>query len=371
MAEGRNKTIIVAAGGTGGHLFPAEALAAELEKRGFTLHLFTDERARGFVSHFSDDAVHIIPSATIKGKNPLNLLRTFWQLWRGRARAKRLFARLHPLLVVGFGGYPTLPPLYAATGMKIPTLIHEQNAVMGRANRFLSRRVSAIAGGFLVPQGRYASKMTITGNPLRADILGRAATPYPPPSLEGDFHLLVFGGSQGASFFSRILPQALGLMPEAAKVRLKITQQARPADLADLAKSYEDLNIKAEIAPFFTSMAEKIAGAHLIIARSGASTVAEIAAIGRPSLLVPYPGALDHDQAENARLLAEKGGAKLVEERDLTAKNLADFLDEMMCQPHDLVTMAAHAKQAGQPQATQHLADLAEQLIVSARIKAF
>jgi len=363
MAEGRNRTIIVAAGGTGGHLFPAEALAAELEKRGFTLHLFTDERARGFVSHFSDETVHIIPSATIKGKNPFHLLRTLWQLWRGTVQAKQLFVRLQPLLVVGFGGYPTVPPLYAATGMAIPTLIHEQNAVMGRANRFLSRRVNAIAGGFLAPQGRYASKMTVTGNPLRADILAAAATPYQPPSLEGDFHLLVFGGSQGASFFSRIVPQALALMPEAARARLKITQQARPADLADLAKSYEDLNIKAEIAPFFTSMAEKIAKAHLIIARSGASTVAEIAAVGRPSLLVPYPGALDHDQAANAQLLAAKGGAKLVAERDLTAKNLADFFDQMMLGAQDLAGMAERARQAGQPQATQHLADLAEQLI--------
>jgi len=282
-------------------------------------------------------------------------------------RAKRLFAELHPLLVAGFGGYPTLPPLYAATRLKIPTLIHEQNAVMGRANRFLSGRVDAIAGGFLEKKGRYAQKMTLTGNPLRGDIIKAAFDSYQPPYPDGAFHLLVFGGSQGASFFSNILPQALTLLTPDERSRLKITQQVRPADLERLTKAYKDLDIDAEIASFFNPMAGKIAQAHLIIARSGASTVAEIAAIGRPSLLVPYPGAIDHDQAANAQLLAQKGGAQLVHERDLTAGILSDFLKHMMNEPGELAEMAMRAKAAGYPQATSDLADLVEKIIIEGK----
>jgi len=363
MATGQ-KTIIVAAGGTGGHLFPAEALATELEKRGFQAHLFTDERARPFVSYFDQSHSHIIPSATIKGKNPLALARTAWQLWRGVQRSKQLFSKLQPSLVAGFGGYPALPPLYAAIRRNIPTLIHEQNAVMGRANRFLSRHVNAIAGGFLPKQGRYGNKITITGNPLRADIIKAATIPYSLPTETGDFHLLIFGGSQGASFFSQILPAALTLMSPPERARLKITQQARQADLALLQQAYADLGIKAEIATFFSPMSEQIAQAQLIIARAGASTVAEIAAIGRPSLLVPYPGALDHDQTANAQLLAAKSGAIVWQEHDLQAKILRDFLVQMMNQPQKLIEMASQAKQAGHLQATQNLADLAETLII-------
>jgi len=356
------KTIIVAAGGTGGHLFPAEALAAELEQRGFSVHLFTDERARRFVSYFASNRLHVIPSATIKGKNPIRLLQSLWQLYSGLRHSKQILRRLQPHLVVGFGGYPTLPPLIAATQLKIPTLIHEQNAVMGRANRFLSRRVNAIAGGFLEKKGRYADKITITGNPLRADIIKAASCSYPLPTAQQTFNLLIFGGSQGASFFSKILPQALSLMPPMERGRLQITQQARAPDVDILTKSYQDLAVEAEIASFFSPIADRIAKAHLIIARAGASTVAEIAAIGRPSLLIPYPGALDHDQAANAQCLAAKGGAHVVQERDLDAEKLRNFLDEMMKNPDKLSEMAGRAKQAGQLQATQNLAKLAEQL---------
>jgi len=366
MAE-EQKTIIVAAGGTGGHLFPAEALAAELEGRGFQVHLFTDVRAHRFINHFSDSHIHIIPSATIKGKNPFALARTAWQLWRGICRSRQLLKQLQPTLVVGFGGYPTLPPLYSATRLKIPTMIHEQNAVMGRANRFLSSRVNAIAGGFLKKQGIHSDKITITGNPLRQDVIDAATIPYQPSTEKEDFNLLVFGGSQGASVFSSVVPQALALMSPLERVRLKITQQARAADLEALRLAYAALEIEADIAPFFNPMATKIAQAHLVIARAGASSVAEMAAIGRPSLLVPYPGALDHDQAENAQLLASKGGAQIIQEHDLNAKILADFLKNMMHDCQKLEEMAAKAKQAGQLQATRNLADLAEQFIAKGK----
>jgi len=362
MAQGK-KTIIVVAGGTGGHLFPAEALAFELEQRGFDVHLFTDERAQRFVSHFAQDHIHIIPSSTLKSKNPINILRVLWQIGCGMRCSRRLFKKMHPLLVVGFGGYPTLPPLIQAIRQKIPTLIHEQNAVMGRANRLLSGFVTAIAGGFLKIQGRYRDKMTLTGNPLRAAIIKAASTSYQPPRDEENFNLLIFGGSQGASFFSSILPQALKLMPGELRARLNITQQARAADVDQLQQAYTKLAIKAEIAPFFNPMAEEIAKAHLIISRSGASTVSEITAIGRPALLVPYPGALDHDQAENAGLLADNGGAYLIQERDLSAQNLQIFLTEMMENPQKLVMMATAAQKSGNLQAAQNLADLAETLI--------
>lgn len=207
--------IVLAAGGTGGHLFPAEALAHELKVRGWDVHLATDARAQRFAGAFAEDHVHVIRSATIAGRNPIALLKTFWSLWQGNLDSRKLFRRLKPKLVAGFGGYPTLPPLYAASNMHIPTLVHEQNAVMGRANKGLAGRVKAIAGGFLPETGgAYAEKTVTTGNPVRPPVLAAAGTPYKPVKADERFRLLVFGGSQGAQFFSTAIPAAVALLPE-------------------------------------------------------------------------------------------------------------------------------------------------------------
>lgn len=361
-------TIILAAGGTGGHLFPAEALGIELTCRGFDVHLLTDERARRFVNSFPDDHVHVINSATVTGQNPFTFIRAFSHLMYGMYQSRQLIRQLKPGLVAGFGGYPTLPPLYAAITMHIPTFIHEQNAVMGRANRFLAARVNAIAGGFLESEGKFAGKIVVTGNPLRASVIEASRVPYRQASRDEPFSLLIFGGSQGATFFSEIIPQALALIDRPVRDRLVITQQARDSDIEKLAQSYKSLGIKAEIQPFFSNMAELMSRTHYIIARAGASTVAEIAAIGRPALLVPYPYALDHDQMQNAVALALSGGVKVVRQEELTPARLATIIRGAVSDPALLATMAAEAHSAGRIRATQELADMAQALIAGKSI---
>ncbi|TAN11748.1 MAG: undecaprenyldiphospho-muramoylpentapeptide beta-N-acetylglucosaminyltransferase [Rhizobiaceae bacterium] len=353
--------ILLSAGGTGGHLFPAEALAHELKARGWAVHLATDERAERYASHFPADGIHPVASATFGSRNPLVLASAGLTLWKGFRQASALLQRLKPKAVIGFGGYPTLPPLYAATRRGLPTLIHEQNAVMGRANRALAERVTAIAGGFLQQaEGAAGKKIVVTGNPVRPAVIAALAAPYTPPAADQPFHLLVFGGSQGAQFFSEAVPPAIAALPEAKKRRLLVTQQARAKDETSVRACYEQMGVKAEISPFFSDMAERMAAAQLVLSRSGASTVSEIAVIGRPAFLVPYPHALDHDQAANAAALAAAGGAEVHRQETLSVPWLAGLISAAMEEPKRLSAMAAAAKSAGRPNAAQLLADLAE-----------
>ena len=355
---------LLSAGGTGGHLFPAEALAHELKARGYGVQLVTDRRAERIAGEFPADQIHVVSSATITSKNPIALMRTGISLFRGLRESGRLLARLRPAVVVGFGGYPTLPPLMAAARGGIPAIIQEQNALMGRANRFLAGRVDRIVGGFLEPGGEFGDKIVTTGNPVRPDVLKAAETPYDPLAAEGPFRLLVFGGSQGARFFSEVMPAAIDLLPEEMRKRLKLTQQARPEDAEAVKKHYGDAGVDAEISPFFDDMAERMASAHLIISRSGASTVSEIAVIGRPAILMPFPHALDHDQAANAAALEAKGGARVVRQSELTPETLASMLRELVARPEELAAMAANAKATGKPNAARLLADLVEDMAV-------
>lgn len=351
--------ILLAAGGTGGHVFPAEALGHELKTRGYLVHLVTDSRAERFSGTFPADEIHVVSSATFASKNPIAMLRTGWKLWVGLRAARRLIGRLKPLAVVGFGGYPTVPPLLAATSMGVPTMIHEQNAVMGRANKALAGRVKAIAGGFLPEgEGAFSAKTVTTGNPVRPAVLAAAATVYRPSSADQEFRLLVFGGSQGAQFFSAAIPEAIGRLDPDQRARLSVTQQARPEDSGKVAAAYQALGLSAAVSPFFSDMAERLAAAHLVICRSGASTVSEIAVIGRPAILVPYPHALDHDQAANAAALLAKGGAEVVPQADLSPERLATLITKALAEPERLAEMAAAARQAGRPDATSLLADL-------------
>ena len=363
---------MLSAGGTGGHLFPAEALAHELIARGWEVHLATDKRANRYAGTFPAAKIHEIASSTVGSKNPLALIRTFWTIWKGAQEAGRIIGDIKPKAVVGFGGYPTLPPLWAATRRNVPTLVHEQNAVMGRANKALAARVSAIAGGFLPDNsGAYAAKTVATGNPVRPAVIEAANVPYAMPEPEGRLSLLVFGGSQGAQFFSQALPQAIALLPQTLRERLHVTQQARPEDEAGVRAAYQELGVKAEVSPFFTDMAQRIANAHLVISRSGASTVSEIAAIGRPALFVPYPHALDHDQAANAAALSATGGAQVHPQASLSPQKIADLVGELFSQPQQLAKMAHAARQAGRPQATQLLADLVEAIASGESIAIF
>ncbi|NUS67601.1 MAG: undecaprenyldiphospho-muramoylpentapeptide beta-N-acetylglucosaminyltransferase [Ensifer adhaerens] len=364
--------ILLAAGGTGGHLFPAEALAHELKAMGYSVHLVTDSRAERYAGKFPADEVHVVPSATIGSKNPVSVIKSLWTLWSGMRAARKLIARLKPKAVVGFGGYPTVPPLLAATGMGVPSIIHEQNAVMGRANKALASRVKAIAGGFL-PEGTgaFAAKTVTTGNPVRPAVLAAANTPYASAVGDAPFHLVVFGGSQGAQYFSKAVPQAICRLDDEVRQRFKVTQQARPEDKDGVIATYEKLGVPAEVSPFFTDMAERIAGAQLVICRSGASTVSELAVIGRPAILVPYPYALDHDQAANAAALAAKGGARVIAQAELTADRLAGILNDAIGKPQSLAEMAANARETGKPDAASLLASLVEAIASGLTVEKF
>ncbi|WP_343312341.1 undecaprenyldiphospho-muramoylpentapeptide beta-N-acetylglucosaminyltransferase [Brucella sp. BE17] len=366
------ETIVLAAGGTGGHLFPAEALAHELKARGYDVHLATDARAQRFAGAFDQAHVHVIRSATVTGKNPIALLKTFRALWQGNLDSRKLFRRLKPKLVVGFGGYPTLPPLYAASRMNIPTMVHEQNAVMGRANKGLAARVKAIAGGFLPEtNSAFSSKIVTTGNPVRPPVLSAAETAYRPAKADERFHLLIFGGSQGAQFFSHSLPAAIALLPEKERARLLITQQARREDEASVREAYAKLGVPADVAPFFNDMPARIAEAHFVISRSGASTVSEITVIGRPAILVPFPHALDHDQAANALALKAAGGGEVVRQSELSPERLAALIQSAMNEPERLEAQAQAAKSVGKPNAAQLLADLAEAIAAGKSVQEF
>jgi len=353
--------VVVAAGGTGGHLFPAEALAVALGKRGVAVDLATDERAALYGQDFPARQTHIIPSATVRGRDPLALARTGLRLTHGTLRAFRVLGRLAPAAVIGFGGYPTIPPVLAASWRRIPTLIHEQNGVMGRANRLLSGRVRAIATSFagaLAREPALAAKATHTGNPVRPAVIDAAKVLYEPPARPGPIRLLVFGGSQGARIMSDIVPAAVELLPLAMRVHLAVTQQARPEDVERVRAIYARLGTAAEIAPFFADLPARIAQSHLVVSRSGASTVAELAAIGRPAILVPLPHALDQDQLANAAVLEQAGGAIRIDQAAFTPDKLASEIARIVVAPEQLAVMAQRARAAGAPDAADRLAEL-------------
>lgn len=254
--------VLLAAGGTGGHVFPAEALAYKLKERGYSVHLVTDSRAERYAGKFPADEIHVVPSATIGSKNPLKVAQALWTLWTGMRAARKLIQRIKPVCVVGFGGYPTVPPLLAATRMGVPSMLHEQNAVMGRANKMLATRVRAIAGGFLAENGAFAEKTVTTGNPVRPAVIEAAKRPYVPSGPEDPFNLVVFGGSQGAQYFSKAVPTAISLLEEPLRKRLRITQQVRPEDMETVNSCTRKLDMGADVAPFFNDMAERIGAAH-------------------------------------------------------------------------------------------------------------
>jgi UDP-N-acetylglucosamine--N-acetylmuramyl-(pentapeptide) pyrophosphoryl-undecaprenol N-acetylglucosamine transferase len=358
MAQGG---VLLAAGGTGGHLFPAEALAAALKARGVAVQLATDSRAARHAASFPADAIHVIPSATAQGRNPLSLARAAAMLAYGFTKAWLRLPSIRPAVVIGFGGYPTVPPLFAAVRRGIPTVIHEQNAVMGRANRMLAPRVRAIATGFpgiLNSQPVLAAKATHTGNPVRPAVIAAAATPYPEPDASGPLHLLVFGGSQGARVMADIVPPAVERLEPRLQMRLKVTQQAREEDLERVRAAYAKIRVSAEVAPFFSDLPARMASSHLVVSRSGASTVAELAVIGRPGILVPLPHALDQDQRANAGVLMQAGGALRLDQAEFTPDRLASEIAALASDPGKLSAMAAAAKTLGIPDAAERLADL-------------
>lgn len=348
--------VLIAAGGTGGHLFPAEALGAALQARGVAVELATDVRAKQYSGAFPAAAVHQIAAATPSGGTIPVRLKAIVTLLAGTFAALRLLRRLRPAAVVGFGGYPTVAPVLAASLLGVPTIVHEQNAVIGRANRFLAGRVDMVATGFPTLKGiRPGIRTKHTGNLVRASVVAAAASSYPE---DGALRLLVIGGSQGARIMADIVPAAVALLPEAMRRDLEIAQQARREDEARVDKAYADLGVPAEVLPFFADLPSRMAAAHLVIGRAGASTVAELAAIGRPAILVPFPHALDQDQAENAAELGALGAALVVAQPEFTPQWLAAALTAAQNDRASLRRRAALARSVGVANAAERLADL-------------
>jgi UDP-N-acetylglucosamine--N-acetylmuramyl-(pentapeptide) pyrophosphoryl-undecaprenol N-acetylglucosamine transferase len=355
-------SVMLAAGGTGGHLFPAFALAEEFGRRDIAVDLITDMRGDRYGSGFPARAVYQVPAATLAGKSPVAAARTALALARGTKAAHAILGRVRPAVIVGFGGYPTFPPIMAARMRGIPTVLHEQNAVLGRANRMLAERVKGIATSFASVkylEGGLAEKSEFTGNPVRQAVVDASSKPFPAITSNGPIELLVFGGSQGARYFSDVLPLALAKLPVETRARLRVTQQAREEDVARVRQGYAANDISAEVATFFKDLPARMADAHLVIGRAGASTVAELTVVGRPSLLVPLPHALDNDQLNNARCLAESGGGWCIEQKDLSPERLASEIQRLVSAPATLATAADAAKRAGRPDAVVRLADFA------------
>jgi UDP-N-acetylglucosamine--N-acetylmuramyl-(pentapeptide) pyrophosphoryl-undecaprenol N-acetylglucosamine transferase len=356
------RCILIAAGGTGGHLFPAQALANALAQRGLPVELATDERALKYGGDFPARAIHSIPSATPTGAGLASKARAGLVLARGVALSFLRIRKIAPLAVIGFGGYPTVPPLLAAAQLRLPTLLHEQNAVMGRANRFLASRVRFIATGFPTVKGADGAlaKTRYTGNPVRPAVIEAAKVAYP-DLADGRLHVLITGGSQGARVMSDIAPAAIALLSEADRGRLHVTQQARGEDKLRVAAACARMNFPIDISEFFPDLPARIAASHLVIGRAGASTVSELAVIGRPSILVPFPHALDQDQAANAAILEACGAAQVLPQSEFTPERLAGMLREALANPAGLIAAAQAARGAGVADAAERLADLVQE----------
>jgi len=358
-----NRHYVLAAGGTGGHLIPAFALAAELERRGHHVALVTDDRGATIPGRPATLPAHVLPAGRIEGFNPIGWLKGWRAIREGRAMAMRLFESFSPSAVVGFGGYPALPALLAATASGIPAIIHEQNAVLGRVNRLLARRVDAIATAYAQVDrlaAKHAHKVHLVGNPVRDEVLKLREEPFPAFTGEGLLRILVTGGSQGARVLSEVVPDGLAMLAPALRSRLQVTQQCRPEDIEAVRSRYTGHDIPAELGTYFEDMAARLADAHLFIGRAGASTIAELTAVGRPAILVPLPIATDDHQAANTREIVAAGGARAIRQDRFTAVELARQIQAMAMHPQTLANAAHAAWNCGYPRAASDLADLVE-----------
>ncbi|MGD0192998.1 MAG: undecaprenyldiphospho-muramoylpentapeptide beta-N-acetylglucosaminyltransferase [Rhizomicrobium sp.] len=357
-------TIVLSAGGTGGHLFPAQALALELVRRGRRIVVMTDSRGKNYQSAFPGASIEAVPSASFASSSFAARVIAPFEILRGIIVGWTKLRRLKPAAVVGFGGYPSLPVMVAAWLAGCPSAVHEQNAILGRVNRQMAPRVQAVAASF--PLAKFAAKnadsVVYTGNPVRPEVAALSTVPYAAPAADGTINLLVFGGSQGARAISALVPAAITLLPEGMRARLDIVQQCRPEDIDSVRAAYESAHVKAELAVFFSDLPKRIAAAHLVISRSGASTISELAAIGRPSILIPFPFATDDHQTANAEVMVKAGAAELVQQRDLSAEKLAGMIEADFNAPQMLVARAASAHALARLDAAARLADLVDRL---------
>lgn len=366
MTQG--KLIVLATGGTGGHVFPAQALAEELKKRGHRLALITDRRGDAYSGPLGELDAHTISAAGVSGKGIGARISAVFKLMLGYFQARALLKSMKPAAVVGFGGYPSVPTMLAASRLKMKTAIHEQNAVLGRANRLMSGRVNRIALSFdetsgLKPKDR--GKAVLTGNPVRPEIAALSGRPFTPPGHQDPLHILIVGGSQGAQILGEAVPQALAALTENLKSRLKVEQQSRPEQLDAVKAAYKQAGIEADVRAFFDDMPERLQRAHLMIGRAGASSMAELTAVGLPAILIPYAYAVDGHQAANAARLSDAGGAWAIPQKDVSAPDLARRLEQLLSTPSVLNAAAQAAAKAGIPDATLRLADAIEDLAMN------
>ena len=360
----RSRHFVLAAGGTGGHMVPAAALAEELTRRGHRVALVSDARGVRFPGLFEGVQTHVIPAGRFAG-GPVGWAKAAREMWQGRAMAAELYRTFKPAAVVGFGGYPAFPALSAAFTAGIRTAVHEQNAVLGRVNRLVAGKVDAIATSYQETERvkpRLRDKVHLIGNPVRDSVLALRAKPYPLLDEEGIFRVLVTGGSQGASILSQVVPDGLAMLPVAFRRRLQVTHQARIEDIDAAREKYASLDIAADLATYLPDLPEHLGWAHLVIARAGASTIAELTAAGRPAILVPLPSATDDHQTANAREITRAGGARTIPQSAFTPSELAKQMQKLGLDPEALQNAAARARACGTPEAASDLADLVESL---------
>ncbi|HEV2593982.1 MAG TPA: undecaprenyldiphospho-muramoylpentapeptide beta-N-acetylglucosaminyltransferase [Sphingomicrobium sp.] len=355
---------VLAAGGTGGHMIPAHALAAELKARGHGVLLITDDRGARFPGIFEGIPVHVLPAGRLGG-GPLGWLKAIASVAKGRAEAKQLYREHRPDAVVGFGGYPAFPALLAASALRIPTVLHEQNAVLGRVNRLLAGEAEAIGVAYdevdrLKP--RHRAKAVLVGNPVREEIARLGELPFPAFDEVAPLKILVTGGSQGATILSQIVPEGLGMLEPSLRRRLQVVQQCRPDDIERVRKQYVELGIPAELTTYIEDMAEKLADCHLMIGRAGASTIAELTAAGRPAILIPFAAATDDHQTANAREMVRAGGARAIQQSNFRPEVVARQIEALAMDPLALNNAAARALSVGRPHAARDLADLVERI---------
>ena len=359
-----SKHYVLAAGGTGGHMVPAAALATELTKRGHRVALVSDERGVRFPDLFDGIQTHVLPAGRLSG-GPIGWAKAARQMLAGRSMAIELYKTFRPSAVIGFGGYPALPALLAAFAQKVPTIVHEQNAVLGRVNRLVAGSVHGIATSYERVdrlKDSHVPKTHLVGNPVREAVLALRERPYPALDEEGIFRVLVTGGSQGASILSQVVPDGLALLPVAFRRRMQVTHQARIEDIDAVRAKYAEHGIPAEIATYLPDLPDRLAWSHVVIARAGASTIAELTAAGRPAILVPLPGATDDHQTANCREIVAAGGARSIQQAQFTAPELAKQIQKLGLDPAALANAAARARSCGRPFAVRDLADLVESI---------
>jgi UDP-N-acetylglucosamine--N-acetylmuramyl-(pentapeptide) pyrophosphoryl-undecaprenol N-acetylglucosamine transferase len=366
--EARGRRLVLAAGGTGGHLFPAQALAERLVAAGARVYLATDRRGDAFSADVPGVEVCRVSAGGIAG-GPVQKVCGLAELAVGVVQARRLLRRLGADAVVGFGGYASVPTMLAAVQLGYPTLIHEQNAVLGRANRLLARRIRHIAVGFAATAElrHRGARVVVSGNPVRPAIAAVAGAPYRPPEPGRPIELVILGGSQGARIFADIVPPALAELPTELRARLRVSQQARPEDCERVAAQLRDAGIAAEVESFFRDVPARLMRAQLVICRAGASTIAELAAIGRPAILVPYPFAADDHQSANARAFAAAGAGWIMPQSELSAPRLAQILSERLADPAKLTLAAGASRTFAPDDAAERLATAVLGLLLNGR----